>query len=155
MENVRIQDDLYTYVNQAKLEICDKIHQKQCNKLSNDQIQPVQLAKHDAVGIQEKYIQQNSVNSHQNIFAHIHIHSVGICISPHKIIQQRHNDNFQQCLRRPDKSLGILICTSAHFPHEVPHILFSTVISVCTSITMCILSLIIIDCTISKARFQV
>ena len=103
--------------NQAQLEIGKKVHHKQGNDLSDNQIQPVKLPEQRAVGVQKQDIQQRRIDTHQHIFALVRKLSDFVSLSERAVIQQGHNHHFQQRFRRPDKSLGVLICAAAQLSH--------------------------------------
>ena len=103
--------------DQAQLEIGKKVHHKQGNDLSDDQIQPVKLPEQRAVGVQKQDIQQRRIDAHQHIFALVRKMFDFVSLAERAVIQQGHDHYFQQRFRRPDKSLGVLIRAAAQLSH--------------------------------------
>ena len=78
----------------------------------------MELAKHGTVGILEKDIQQYRIDTHQHVLSFVSKVRQGIAVHPDKIIQQRQNQDFQKCLRYPDKPFHIFIGAPAQLFHN-------------------------------------
>ena len=89
-----------------------KIHNKQGNDLSDNQIYPIQLAKHGTVCILKNQIRQQTVYTHQNIFALIGKGRHFIALFPDQIVDYRQNQHFQQGFRYPQDTLCIFVCAA-------------------------------------------
>ena len=98
--------------DETQLQVGNKVYQEQGNNLSDDQINPAQLAEHGTVRILKNQIGQQTVDTHQNIFALVRKGRHFIALFPDQIVNHRQNENLQQRFRHPQKSLCIFICTT-------------------------------------------
>ena len=98
--------------DQAKLQISDCIDHEQRYDLSDQQIHLMELTKHGAFKVLEERIQQNAVNTHQNIFALIGKVFHMITLFPHPVIHQSQDHNLQQRFRHPEEAFCIFVCAA-------------------------------------------